>query len=396
VFVAGSGSTLTLRWSAAGTEVRFPFAALNRARNWQEFRNALSDFPGPAQNFVYADREGHIGYQAAGRLPVRPPANRGDVPVDGATGNTEWDGFIPFDTLPTAVDPPSAMIVTANQNPFPPAYRFPVAGKFASHYRSSQIHALLESRKQWNVDAMLQVQTDVYSSVLHYIASRVVAVASSRQGSDPAVDSVIAALKSWNGQMSAEGGAPLAASLVLQHLRRGLADLASPGKGLEYDAEIAPAVIERILREQPEGWFDDYDQWLMGALVDAIEEGKRLYGRDPARWRYGDTQPLVLPHPVLSRLPWIGAYFRLGPVPHSGSPTTVKQMTRRLGPSMRMVLDTADWDKSLANITVGQSGHPLSGNFRDQWGAYLSGRSFPMQFQKVEAVDVLKLIPGGP
>ena len=104
---------------------------MNRARNWQEFTKALSRFPGPAQNFVYGDVDGNIGYHATGKLPIRK-GYAGDVPVDGASGNFEWQGFIPFDQLPASFNPPDGLIVTANQNPFPPDYPYAVHGNFAS------------------------------------------------------------------------------------------------------------------------------------------------------------------------------------------------------------------------------------------------------------------------
>ena len=98
---------LALRWTAAVTgQVTYPFFGIDRAQNWRQFREALRNYRGPAQNFVYADVDGNIGYQAAGMLPRRR-SYQGDVPVDGSSGRFEWDGFIPFDELPTLYNPPS-------------------------------------------------------------------------------------------------------------------------------------------------------------------------------------------------------------------------------------------------------------------------------------------------
>ena len=126
-----------LRWAAAEPgSFQFPFLDLNRARNWEEFTAALARFPGPGQNFVYADVDGNIGYHATGLLPVRRGYD-GSVPADGSSGEFEWDGFIRFEDLPAFYNPPGGRIVTANQNPFPPDYKYPVSGGFAPQYRSA-------------------------------------------------------------------------------------------------------------------------------------------------------------------------------------------------------------------------------------------------------------------
>lgn len=102
---------------------------------------------------------------------------------------------------------------------------------------------------------------------------------------------------------------------------------------------------------------------------------------------------MTIAHPVYSQLPVIGKYFNIGPVPMSGSATTVKQNVRHLGPSMRMVVDLGELDRSLQNITIGESGQPLSLHYKDQWNAYYGGTSFPMQYRKVDAKRVLVVNP---
>jgi len=104
---------------------------------------------------------------------------------------------------------------------------------------------------------------------------------------------------------------------------------------------------------------------------------------------------MLVPNPVIRRIPWIGKYFDIGPVPMSGSPVSVKQVTARLAPSMRMDADLADWDRSLLNETIGQSGQVLSSHYRDQWDDYYAGQSFPMQFRKIEAASTLEFRPTG-
>ena len=116
---------------------------------------------------------------------------------------------------------------------------------------------------------------------------------------------------------------------------------------------------------------------LLRALADAVEEGRRMQGRDPKRWRYGDYLRIAINNPVLHEVPLVGKYFDIGPVPMSGSTTTVKQTSRTLAPSMRMNADLGDWDRSLFNIPIGQSGQILSSHYKDQWEDYYNARSYP-------------------
>jgi penicillin amidase len=387
------GRYWALRWTGADTATfGFPFLEVNRARNWTEFRAALARFAGPAQNFVYADREGHIGYQVAGRLPIRK-THRGDMPADGASGEQEWQGYIPFEDLPSVFDPPSGIIVTANQNPFPVNYRYPVNGSFAPHYRAAQIRALLSARSGWRAEEMLAIQKDVYSAFHHALARAAVAAWDRSAKPDAGLADAIAILRAWNGQMEKDQAAPLLAVLLEGHFRKAVVERASPGNSLVYRFEIAPAALEQLLRERPREWFADWDEVLLKALSGAVEEGRRMQGREVRRWRWGYANRLVIAHPVLSRLPLIGKYLRIGPVPMSGATTTVKQTTTRIGPSLRMVVDFADLDGAWFVLPTGVSGHPLSGHFKDQWEDYYVGRARRLAFDRIEARRVLNVLP---
>lgn len=385
---------LALRWAAAEPgSFQFPFLDVDRAGNWREFTQAISHFPGPAQNFVYGDVDGNIGYHGSGRLPIRK-GFAGDVLVDGASGNFEWQGFIPFDQLPASFDPPDGLIVTANQNPFPKDYPYAVNGIFAPQYRSKQIRDMLTGRNGLRPEDTLAVQKDVYSGFCQFLARTIVA-AYARRGGQRGLADAIALLRTWDGQMDKDRPEPLLISLAYQHFRIAVADNASPGKGALYEIQIAPAVIENLLRARPAGWFRDYDDALLQSFADAVDEGRRMQGPDIKRWAYGAYRELTIAHPIGHRLPFVAKYFDVGPVWMSGSSTSVKQITERLGPSMRMNADLGDWDRSLMNLMIGESGHVLSRHYKDQWEAYYNGTSFPMQFHKVEAVSTLELVPAG-
>lgn len=392
LWTAQDNQVFFIRWVAAEPGAfAFPFFELNAARDWGSFRDALRGFAGPAQNFVYVDVDGNIGYQVAGRLPLRRSYS-GDEPVDGSSGEFEWEGFIPFEELPSALNPASGMVVTANQDPFPRDYPYRVNGSFAPGYRAGQIRALLRSKRGWKPEDMLAVQKDVYSPLHHFLARQVVAAYDARGAKDGRIDGAVSVLRAWNGQMEKDQGAALLASLLYNHLRRALAERAAPGKGAVYESRMAGPVLERLLRTRPKYWFADFNSLLLRAFLEALEEGTRLQGRDPAKWNYGAAQELVIRHPVGNAIPYLNRYFNLGPVPMSGSVASVKQVTRRIGPAMRFVADASDWEKSLLNIATGESGQVLSPHYKDQWEAHYVGRGLAMPFAKIRG-DVLNVTP---
>ena len=382
---------MTLRWTAADPDAfDFPFFLIAAAGDWTSFRDAVRRFPGPAQNFVYADIDGNIGYQVAGHLPVRRDYD-GDLPVDGSSGKFEWDGYIPFDDLPSKFNPPEGMIVSANQNSFPADYKYRVHGSFGPDYRARQIRHMLAAHGGWKVPEMLSVEKDVYSAFSHYLAGETVK-AWQAKGRRADLQDPVAVLGEWNGQMEKSMSAPFLISLVFDHLRRDIAERAVPGKGAQYERHVTSAAVEHLLGSRSNEWFGDWNAELLRALSQAVDDARSQQGGNPRNWQYGRYLELEIVHPVGGAIPVIGKYFNIGPVPMSGSSTTVKQTTRRLGPSERFVADFTDWDRSLLNVTIGESGHILSKHYSDQWPSYYVGHSFTLPFKTVTG-DELRFVP---
>ncbi len=431
VVIHENGNSYSMRWSAADG-FSFPFMDVDRAQDWQSFRTALSEFWAPAQNFVYADRAGNIGYQAAGRVPVRR-GFEGDAPLDGTSGNFEWDGYIPFEQMPSIYNPASGIVATANQNPFPAGYAYGVGGNFADKYRVDQIRALLNRKQKLTVDDMLAVQKDVYSAYDYFLAQQIVAAAARRGTKDALVRDAIPVLRRWNGQMEKDEAAPMmmellnnqmgttvVVSLLQPAINKAVqAKLRSepqnaqnktgkPGRSAVGAGGVAisgppvpdilprPQVLEQLLRSRPTGWVakDDWDGWLLENFSSCLQAGRRLQGTPVSKWRWGHMLQWRLEQPIGKNLPLVDRFFDIGPVDMSGSGTTVKQTTGTLGPSERMVVDVGDLDKSVQNVVMGESGFVASGHYKDQWPAYYTGRSFPMEFDRVDAKEVLRVKPG--
>src|SRR5437763_764423 len=164
IMLEKDGVRYALRWRAldpATLESAGIFDA-NRARNWKEFTEGMSHYSGPTQNFVYADVDGHIGYYGAGRIPIRKSGD-GSVPYDGSTDDGEWTSHIPFDKLPHSFDPPSGIIVTANQRVVGRDYQYFLSHNWEAPYRARRIFDLLSAKQKLTTDDFRKIQGDVYS-----------------------------------------------------------------------------------------------------------------------------------------------------------------------------------------------------------------------------------------
>ncbi len=426
VIIHANGKSYSMRWSAADG-FGFPLFDMDRAQNWKQFRAALSTFWGPAQNFIYADGAGNIAYQAAGRVPIRRDFD-GDLPLDGSSGKFEWDGYIPFEQMPSLYNPASGIVATANQDPFSPDFPYRVNGDFADRYRVTQIRALLGAKNRLTVDDMLAVQKDVYSAYDYFLAQQVIAASARGGKNDQMARDAVDILRRWNGQMDKDEAAPmitqllnnslgttLVASLLQPAINKAVQEklksqpqnsaektggrpqtrLVSVGGPVLPDILPRPQVIEGLLRQRPPGWVanDDWDTWLMESFRSALDDGRSRQGTPVSRWKWGRILQWKFAHPVGKELPFVDRFFDIGPVEMSGAGTTVKQTTGTIGPSERMVVDLGNLDKSVQNLPAGESGFVASGHYKDQWPAYYAGKSFPMQFYHVDAKEVLRVSP---
>jgi penicillin amidase len=409
-----NGQAFALRWTPYDGQYAFPFVELNRAKNWPEFRKALSRFPGPSHNFVYADVDGNIGYQAAGKMPIRKTEASG-FPLDATKAENEWLGYIPFEELPSHLNPPRGEVITANQNPFPENYKYPVAGHFTPPYRQRQIAARLGQKTKWDAKAMTSIQMDVYSAFHHFFAQEVAKAAKKRQAAREDFAEAREILASWNGQMEVGQPAPLIAVLTYDQVWEAV--MKSAGGPAEISQGLfPPAVVEKMLREKPKEWFADYDQLLVSSLLAALDEGSRKYGKNPKFWDYGRHSQVYVANLVLSqavnvgrflarpgvpfrswieqmRLPLIDGYVQQGPLPLSGGTQTVKQVNPRLGPAFRFIADTANWENSTFTLTLGQSGHAFARHSLDYWNHYHSGGAVPLLYQTYAKESTLNVEP---
>jgi penicillin amidase len=393
---------LALRWTALEPHaLRLPFLKIDQARNWEEFRAALRDFAGPMQNFVYADVEGNIGYYAAGWVPIRKQGD-GTLPSPGSTDDYDWSGYIPFEELPHAYNPPSGMLATANGRIVPDGYPYLVSKKWEAPFRTARIYQLLEAGGHFTVTDLLRIQSDIHTLEDEWLAKQLVTASFHHSPTTADAQYALSLLPHWDAEAKADS----AATLVCEVTRRALLErILKPKLGDDlsgYHWPMSTVFLQNVL-ENPsadgERWLPPGDASFADTLMKSLEEGVQripglVHSQSRQAWKWGGAIPLTFHHPLSGGLPLLGRWLDAGPLPQAGTGTTVKQTTPALGPSMRMVVDFSDLDQSVQNITLGESGQAFSPYYRDQLDAWYNGRSFPMLFSDaaVEKGTVHKLV----
>jgi penicillin amidase len=398
----GAGYAVALRWSALepGATLDSVFA-INLAHDWDSFREALRGFGAPAQSVVYADRQGHIGFQAIGRVPVRSTGD-GRYPVPGWTGEHEWTGWIPFDDLPRELDPARGYVVTANNAAAGPDYPYLITGDWPDGYRSERIAELVEQGGRLDADDMRRIQSDTLSPYAAVLVPHLLRV-------EPGADAGPARelLRGWDGSQPADSAAAAYFNAVFRallrltftdDLSRTAADPDPSGGGRWLD--VVGGLLDRP--EDPY-WRNDADprglrtrdDVLRAAQDDAAAELTARLGPDPAGWRWGELHTLTLQNSTLGGGP-APVRMLLNDEPRElgggNSAVDATGWDARDGyqvdwiPSMRMVVDVADWDASGWVNQAGASGHTFAGTYTDQTGPWTRGETLPWAFSPA-AVD---------
>jgi penicillin G amidase len=391
--------------------------AVDAAEDWNEFRSAAELFDVPAQNMIYADTSGNIGYQAPGKVPVRlsstPGANPGEWPAEGWNSTYDWTGYVPFSAMPSTFDPPEGFIVAANQAVDDHAEPY-LTGDWDYGYRAQRIRTLLSGDRKIGPGEMASIQLDdrdPFASTLVPYLLRI------NLRKDPFTREAQQLLRGWDFSSGATSAPAAYYNAVWSNVLRLTfddelsRDLRADGGGRWY------AVVVNLLNDSNNPWWDDKgtpgviegrDEILREALVDARAELTKSLGKDPDKWEWGQLHRLELHHSVLGGGGTPGvvrALFNRGPWSLAGGNGLVDATgwTAYNGydvdwvPSMRMVVNLADLDGSTWVNLTGESGHAYSKHYIDQADAWAEGRTYPWPFSagavRTATADVLTLHP---
>jgi penicillin amidase len=386
-----------LRWvgSEPGTAGYLASLSLNRARNWTEFLRALERWKVPSENLVYADVDGNIGWQAAGLTPVRRGWS-GLVPVPGAEGRYEWQGFLPLSDLPRSFNPSRHFIATANHNILPPGYKHELGYEWAAPFRFQRIAETLSSAgRKFTIADFERLQHDETSIP----ARELTRLLKEAKGASDALRPYMDLLTGWDCVLSKDSAAAALFEVWLTKLVPAVFKSRVP-------AEVWPLVAGRIslvktigVLKNPERWFGsfaraDRDAALFKSLEEAVAEAQAKLGPDATKWRWGALHVAPFRH-ALSSDEARRALFDLPAVERGGDGNTPNatggaNFRQTSGASFREILDLADWDRSVATSVPGQSGQPLSLHYSDLLPLWAEGRYFPLLFSRKKVEEVAK------
>ena len=389
----GQTAPLALRWTALdpGRLVDFVFA-LARARSWQEFRAAAADFSGAAVSACYADVDGHIGYQLIGQLPARK--GDGQMPVPGWTGEYDWTGVLSSDANPSLFDPPSGVIVNANDRPTQDPNSAGYIGEWDPGFRATYIAQRLANLPKADLPAMRAIQTDYASTP---VARWREAILAARPQTD-LERRAQALVRDWDGTLSAQsGGAAVTEAWLMRMLARTFGDKLGDRLYADYLGHgRAVFALHELLARPDDPWFSDAgDPTVRGrdglstvALEDATRELVARLGTDTTKWSWGDLHTITFEHPLA--IGPLALLLNIGPLPRAGDGFSVnngaydpaKPYKQTTNASERMIADLSDLDQSLSVTPEGESGQPGSKFWGDQAPLWNAGDYKPMRFSR--------------
>lgn len=376
------GETLALSWIGyRPTDEMTAMLAVNRARNWSEFRRALEGFALSSQNFIYADAQGNIGQVTAAQLPARTDEPPPDI-VRPLSDAAAWNRIVTAKDLPSIYDPPQGFVASANNRPADAAIR--LGYFFSGNDRIQRLQALLGAKTGWTVEDLRRLQLDTYSrsaAALRDELQRRLAAAGAFEAQSIEERRVLDLVAGWDGRYdTASRGAVAFEALMAGFI------------GAIYDdttraiLDAGGNLYESLAQDLP----NIGGERLVAALRKALPKAAEAVARDPD---WGSMHRLPLDH-MLGGLPLIGGRYRFGDRPAAGSNETIDKTAHdltadrnetRYGTQARHISDLADPDANWFVLLGGQDGWFNSANFVDQVDPFMKGEliQVPLRIETV-------------
>ena len=364
---------------------------LNLAKGWDDFVNALKKLTSPALNIVYSDVDGNIGYWVTGEVPLRAK-EKTMVPYNGASGEEEWTGVVPFEEMPHCLNPKSGRVISCNHKVVTDDYPYFLGNVWMNGYRAKRVGQLLSDEKKYSLKELGRMQMDFYCIPGKELQGHFDRISGSNDSEQQMLDH----FKGWNGYLTADSIGGCVYQIIRSEMVKILLEKAI-GKRLTNDMlgapfhELLAGITELYGHDTPMllRLMDDRDSQLMKmaggkdrlmqkALKSAIIKLTNTLGKNMEDWKWGRLHQLLFEHPIGKKKP-MDKVFNIGPIPIGGDTDTVHQTAffRERGydgtlvcPSYRQLIDLDDLRKSLNMMAPGNSGQVGShfyGNLTESW-----------------------------
>lgn len=382
-------------WLEIGGSPYLASLRMDQARNFEEFREACRYSHIPGENMIWADKEGNIGWQSVGIAPIRRNFS-GLIPVPG-DGSYEWEGYLPIKAKPHIYNPKSGIFATANQHVTPNDYPYMEAISFSwsDPYRGARVEEFLASGRKHSLMDMMKLQTD-YLSIP---ARTIIPLLDPLESDDPLVEAARTALLKWDFRLTKESVAAGIYNAWEDVLFDRLEVLVAPEEARRYYSPQMKQVIDWLLLPDRKFGAEPVkgrNEFLMNTLKEAVTGMKDKFGEDMQQWNLGqlDYKHVLIKHPLSNAVnPSLREKFNVGPAPRGGNSYTVNNTSgnnnQTHGATFRVIVDTGEWDHSVATNSPGQSGDPDDKHYRNLFDIWVQDQYFPLFFskEKVESVQ---------
>jgi penicillin amidase len=404
---------LSLRWTIQdlGELGLDALLALNRARDWREFNAALDRYPAPSLNATYADVEGNIGFRTAGLLPDRG-AGEGLYPLAGADPANRWQGLVPAADMPRRRNPPERYLAAANSRVNPPGAYPLVSADNAAPYRIHRLQQVLGQERKFTREDMASLQVDWHDSQAGSLLPQLLPVLEAMETTATEA-AALSLLVAWQADPVASPGS--AAALIFQHYYPELAREVFAGPlGPELFARTLKSsyllnyALDELLRrpEDPHWWLGHKPEKIRAAFRRTVAGLAGRLGPQVDAWRLDQLQSVALPHELGKAIRPLAWFLNTAPRPWGGGPATLGRANYRYdrphrvshAATVRVVAEMGTSIEAAAVMAGGQSGHPLSGHYADQFPAWLEGALLPIQRRvgtPARAISTLQLQESG-
>jgi penicillin G amidase len=379
----GNDTVLSLKWTALEPSAELEAVLnMNKAKNWNEFEEALEKFETPAQNFVFAGEDGTIAYKANGKIPIRK--GNGLLPVPGWNDEYEWTGYIPFDELPRVVNPEEGFISTANNKVISDNYPYHISNHWAQPYRQMRIQEVLKTTEKLTVEDMQSLQMDQKNLQAQEFVPEFLTVLEGT--SDEKQKQALALLRDWDYVDSKDAAAPLIFNIWMTKISEVLFNEKIPEDTFKL-FQGQKQVVDELLRNALDGeagpWINQaggIEKVLKESLGLAIHDIEKTQGNNYEKWQWGDYHQVRFNHPLSSVSPLQYLFNSKGGIATGGSSVTVqaaaftKDGTVNHGASWRFVIDVSDLTSGYHLVGPGQSGHVKSKWYDNQFEEWVGGQ----------------------